>query len=230
MSSELAIRSDAIRAEGRSPRVVRARAARRKARILGAESLDLGELLGLLGIEPPSALDDDVRLQSLVRASAGEVSESLGLRVSHGWRLAAAFELGRRAARARSLERPTVRGPADVLGILGDELRGEEREQFVVLLLDGKHRLKGRCLVSIGSLSTSIVHPREVFRPAIRAAAAAVLCVHNHPSGDPEPSQEDLAVTQRLDQAGKLLGIPLLDHVVLGEGRWVSLRQRLSLG
>ena len=229
MPSELAIRSDAPAAVGRSPRVVRARAARRKARILGAESLGIGELLGLLGVEPADAVDADARLPSLCRASPGEVAEDLGVRTSHAWRLAAAFELGRRVARARSLERPMVRGPADVLALLGDELRGEEREQFLVLLLDGKHRLKGRSLVSIGSLSTSIVHPREVFRPAIRAAAAAVLCVHNHPSGDPEPSQEDLAVTQRLDQAGKLLGIPLLDHVVLGDGRWVSLRQRLAL-
>jgi DNA repair protein RadC len=229
MSSELAIRSDDSGARGHSPRVVRARAARRKARILGAESLELGELMGLLGVEPASAIEGDLRLLSLVRASAAEVAEQLELRTSHAWRLAAAMELGRRAARARALERPSVRGPADVLALLGDELRGEEREQFVVLLLDGKHRLKGRSVVSVGSLSTSIVHPREVFRPAIRAAAAAVLCVHNHPSGDPEPSQEDLAVTQRLDQAGKLLGIPLLDHVVLGDGRWVSLRQRLAL-
>ena len=97
-----------------------------------------------------------------------------------------------------------------------------------VLVLDGKHSLLRCDRVSTGTLTSSIVHPREVFRPAIQAAAAAVICAHNHPSGDPEPSAEDVTVTRRLVEAGKLLGIPVLDHVVLGEARFVSLRQRLD--
>lgn len=207
----------------------RSRRARRRARVLGTEALEVEDLLCLLGVEARARPDWDGALASLVRLAPEELSARLGTRAPEAWRMAAAFELGRRAAVERSLPRPVVRGPADVLRLLGDLVRGEEREQFHVLLLDGKHRLKARQTVSIGSLSTSIVHPREVFRPAVQAAAAAVLCAHNHPSGDPEPSPEDVAVTQRLDQAGKLLGIPLLDHVVLGDGAWVSMRQRLGL-
>ena len=221
--------SRALGGDLRLQRTVRSRRARRRARTLGSEALEVEDLFSLLGLEERPRPEWDGALASLVRLAPHELCERLGARNPHGWRLAAAFELGRRAAVERSLERPLVRGPADVQCLLAELVRGEEREQFHVLLLDGKHRLKARHAISIGSLSTSIVHPREVFRPAVRAAAAAVLCAHNHPSGDPEPSPEDMAVTQRLDQAGKLLGIPLLDHVVLGDGQWVSMRQRMGL-
>lgn len=97
----------------------------------------------------------------------------------------------------------------------GEPWVSDEREHFVLLALDGKHRLKKEILVSIGTLAMSLVHPREVFRPAIEEGAAGVIVVHNHPSGDPTPSAEDLQVTRRLEEAGKLLGIPLLDHVVV---------------
>jgi DNA repair protein RadC len=104
-------------------------------------------------------------------------------------------------------------------------------EQFWAILLNGKHHVQGLTMVSQGSLANSIVHPREVFGVAVREGAAAVIAVHNHPSGDPEPSAEDIEVTRRLQGAGKLLGIPLLDHVVIGCGkdrRYVSLRERIS--
>lgn len=107
-------------------------------------------------------------------------------------------------------------------------VRGLERETFHVLALDGKHRLLSRHAVSTGTLTTSLVHPREVFRAAVREGAAAVIAVHNHPSGDPEPSTEDVEVTRRLLEAGQLLGIPLLDHVVIGDARCVSLRERMG--
>ncbi len=203
----------------------RRRALRRRSRALGADALDTGELLELLGT-PSDAWNGD--LAALARSDPRELAAKLGARTVVGWRVAVAFALARRLAQHSGLERPAIRGPADVQAVLGPALRGELRESFHVLLLDGKHRLRGQHVISIGSLSTSIVHPREVFRPAVRAGAAAILCAHNHPSGDPEPSQEDLAVTQRLEQTGKLLGIPLLDHVVLGEGRWISLRERMG--
>lgn len=202
----------------------RLRGLRRRIRGLGADALGTGELLELLGT-PADAWDGD--LAALARSEPRELAAQLGARSAVGWRVAAAFALARRLAEHSGLERPAIRGPADVQSVLGPLLRGELRESFHVLLLDGKHRLRGHHVVSIGSLSTSIVHPREVFRPAVRAGAAAILCAHNHPSGDPEPSAEDVAVTQRLEQSGKLLGIPLLDHVVLGDGRYVSLRERL---
>ncbi len=97
-----------------------------------------------------------------------------------------------------------------------------------MLLLDGKHRLRRREQVSQGTLTSSLVHPREVFGPAIREGAAALIVVHNHPSGDPEPSAEDLAVTRRLVEVGRILGVPLLDHVVIADAGYVSIRDRIN--
>lgn len=141
-------------------------------------------------------------------------------------RLAAGFALGRRVEAERYLPRTPLRDPAAVHRFLRPLYRGLEREQFHVLLLDGKHRLRRVALVSEGTLTTSLVHPREVFRDAVRASAAAVMVAHNHPSGDPEPSREDLEVTERLARAGRLLGVPLLDHLVVAEGGFTSLRAR----
>jgi len=129
---------------------------------------------------------------------------------------------------ARRPGRPQMRSAESVWRFLVGATRGRDRERFHVLLLDGKHRLIREEVVSEGTLTTSLVHPREVFRSAVREAAAAVVVAHNHPSGDPEPSPEDLEVTRRLVRTGKLLGIPLLDHVVLGDHGFVSLRERMA--
>jgi len=126
----------------------------------------------------------------------------------------------------REPRRP-LRSPALVHDLMAGELRGLEHETFHALLLDGKHRLRCRVHVSQGTLTSSLVHPREVFGPALREGAAALIVVHNHPSGDPEPSNEDLAVTRRLIEVGNLLGVPLLDHVVVAEERYVSIRERI---
>ncbi len=122
--------------------------------------------------------------------------------------------------------RPLTSNGQAVADLCADLADIEDREVFAVLMLDGKNRLAAREVVSVGTLTSSLVHPRHVFRPAVLANAAAIVCVHNHPSGDPEPSAEDIECTRRLAQAGRLLGIPLLDHVVLGAGRHVSLRER----
>lgn len=119
-----------------------------------------------------------------------------------------------------------VRGPDDVVGLIGRRLRAECREHFVVLLLNTRHECMAVETVSIGSLNSSIVHPREVFRPAVLAAAASIIVAHNHPSGDPEPSEEDLSITRRLAEVGEVLGIALLDHLVIAERGAVSLRER----
>lgn len=122
-----------------------------------------------------------------------------------------------------------TRGPATVAEMLRPLLEDEPVEVFVSLLLNGKHRVFALAEVSRGTLTTSLVHPREVFGPALRMSAAAVIVAHNHPSGDPDPSVEDLEVTRRLRDAGKLLGVPLLDHVILGEeGTYTSLRDRIE--
>jgi DNA repair protein RadC len=136
-------------------------------------------------------------------------------------------ELTKRRYRGRKL--PEIRGPDDVVRLVGPKLRKETREHFLVLLLNARHEVMGQETVSVGSLNASIVHPREVFRPAVVASAAATVLAHNHPSGDPEPSEEDLAITKRLVQVGELLGISVLDHVIVAKHGCVSLRSRNAL-
>ena len=168
-----------------------------------------------------------VDLIALSRASPGHLRRTLGLSPLGTARISAAFALGRRVeASVREPRRP-LRSPALVHDLMAGELRGLEHETFHALLLDGKHRLRCRVHVSQGTLTSSLVHPREVFGPALREGAAALIVVHNHPSGDPEPSNEDLAVTRRLIEVGNLLGVPLLDHVVVAEERYVSIRERI---
>ncbi len=122
---------------------------------------------------------------------------------------------------------PIISSPRQAANLLNPFLSGADREHFVILMLDAKNRAIGISTISIGDLFSALVHPREVFKPAILANAASVLLAHNHPSGDPTPSGEDVAVTRRLGEAGELLGISVVDHVVLGDkGRWVSLRER----
>lgn len=122
-----------------------------------------------------------------------------------------------------------IRGPDDVVAFVGPKLRKEQREHFLVLLLNARHEVMAKETVSVGSLNASIVHPREVFKPAVLASAASIVLVHNHPSGDPEPSEEDLTITRRLVQAGDLLGIGVLDHIIIASRGVVSLRSRQLL-
>lgn len=139
--------------------------------------------------------------------------------------LLAALELGRRWVAEPLVRGAILRGPLDVQRSIEPHLRGLCRESFHVLLLDGRHRLLSSEEISVGTLTASLVHPREVFRGAIRGAAAAILLVHNHPSGDPRPSAEDHAVTRRLQAAGELLGIRVVDHVIVAEGGYYSFRE-----
>lgn len=168
-------------------------------------------------------------LGELARLEPAELVAEFGLAQISARRIQAAFSLGRAWLRARQPERPSLRSPRAVFELLQAEARGLEQETFWSLLLDGKQRLRRLVPVSAGTLTASLVHPREVFRCAVREAAAALIVAHNHPSGDPEPSAEDLRVTERLRDAGEVLGIPLQDHVILGDGRFVSLRERLRL-
>ncbi|HEX6885830.1 MAG TPA: DNA repair protein RadC [Planctomycetota bacterium] len=171
---------------------------------------------------PLLALD----LAELARLDATELEVEFGLGAASARRLSAAFALGRAVLEERRPPRRALRGPRAVFELLAPHAAGLEQETFWSLLLDGKQRLKRLVPITSGTLTASLVHPREVFRGAVRAAAAALIVVHNHPSGDPEPSAEDLAVTERLRQAGAVLGIPLLDHVIVGAGEFVSLRER----
>jgi DNA repair protein RadC len=138
----------------------------------------------------------------------------------------AAVELGRRIAVTEAEEAPTVSSPAAAAALLQYEMAGLEQEHLRTILLDARNRLVRVCEVYRGSLTTSLIRTGEVFRDAIRANAAGMIVVHNHPSGDPSPSPEDLAVTRNLIEAGRLLDIPLLDHIVIGRGRFISMREQ----
>ena len=202
---------------------------------MAPEALEMRDLLALLlGGQRDAALAAADRfcsrldLADLSRATPDHLRLLGGVSAPAAMRLCAAFALGRRAQAAPRRERPSLRSPAVVHELLAGEIAGLPQETFHALLLDGKHRLRRRERVSEGTLTSSLVHPREVFGSALRERAAALIVAHNHPSGDPEPSAEDLAVTRRLIQAGRLLGVPLLDHVVIAEGGYVSLRERIS--
>lgn len=138
----------------------------------------------------------------------------------------AAFTLASRfqGRRLEHLDRFT--SPRQVFEYFHHEFRDSRKEYFLVLLLDGKNRIVRRVRISEGSLNQSIVHPREVFAPAVRESAAAILLVHNHPTGDPEPSREDIAVTRRLAESGEIMGIKVLDHIIVGDGEYVSFVER----
>jgi DNA repair protein RadC len=164
-------------------------------------------------------------LRELASASAASIEGMPGMGPAKTASLWAAIELGRRWA-AEPLERGGLyRGPLDVQRHFEPRLRGIRQETFHVLMLDGRHRLLSTAEVSVGTLTASLVHPREVFREAVRCAAAAILLVHNHPSGDPTPSAEDRSVTRRLQAAGELMGIRVLDHVIVAEEGYFSFRE-----
>lgn len=171
-----------------------------------------------------SAFDND--LSRLAMASTAELCRIKGLGPAKAAAIRAALALGIRLAEKRLDEMEQYSSPAQVFHHYGQRFRREKREQFLILLLDGKNRLIREVSVSTGSLNQSLVHPREVFNPAVRDSAAAVILVHNHPSGDPTPSREDLEITRRLRQAGEMLGIRVLDHVIIGHDTYVSLADR----
>jgi DNA repair protein RadC len=214
-------------------------APRERLAALGPEALADAELVALLlrtggtGVPARDVAQGMLRrhggLRGLARAAAGELLRHPGVGAAKGATLAAAFELGRRVA-SRSL-RPgePIRSPDDVHRHFHPLLRDASCERFLVVLLDGRHRVIRPVLTSLGTLTASLVHPREVFGPALREPAAAVVLVHNHPSGDPTPSREDREITARLAAAGEIIGIPVLDHVVVAEQGYVSLREEGDL-
>ncbi len=208
---------------------------RERLRSLGAAALADAELLALVigsGVAGRSALRT---AQGLSQRPVRELAAwpfarwlaVAGVGPARAAALCASFELGRRSLEPASGS-GAVRGPDDVICHVRDLVRAR-REHFVVLLLNARHEMERRETISIGSLNASIVHPREVFQPAIIHSAASLVLVHNHPSGDPEPSEEDLSITRRLVQVGDLMGIGVLDHVIVAARGVVSLRARGAL-
>ena len=135
-------------------------------------------------------------------------------------------EVVRRIMEEKPSEAPVIHGPEDVSAVFIPKLLHETKEHFMLALLNTKNRVIATPTVSIGSLSASVVHPREVFREAIKYPCAAIILVHNHPSGDPTPSREDISVTERLVKAGKIMDIPVLDHLIIGQHTYVSMKEK----
>jgi DNA repair protein RadC len=162
-------------------------------------------------------------LRRLARRPRAELLRSPGIGPTKAGRLIAALELGTRAAREERPPVPRIREPEDVVRLFGTRLRDLQVEEFHLLALDSQSQVLREVLVTRGLLNSSLVHPREVFRAAIAEAAAGIIVVHNHPSGDPTPSAEDRAATKQLVSAGRLLDIPLYDHVIIAGDQFVSL-------
>ncbi len=202
----------------------------------GAEALTIPELLAIIlrvGNTRVSALQLAQQLVSrftglrpLAGATIEELSTVNGIGLAKACQLKAAFELGKRLATSFDAPRPVITSPRDAEHLVMEEMRYLREEHFRILFLDTRNQVLGLQEISVGSLNASIVHPREVFRAAISRTAAALILAHNHPSGDPTPSKEDLALTARLVQAGELVGIPVFDHLVIGDGRAVSLKEK----
>ncbi len=184
----------------------------------GTKKMDAGKLAEIL-------LNDAGGLRGLARRKGAEVMRVHGIGPAKASRIMATFSLARRLNASRLCPGFKVSSSRDVFLHYNPLLRDTKKEVFIILLLDSKNRLIREERVSEGSLTASIVHPREVFNAAIRESAAAVLAVHNHPSGDPRPSREDHAITVRLKEVGDLVGIRLLDHVIVGEEDYVSFRE-----
>jgi len=202
----------------------------------GEGALSTTELLAIIlrtGVGGESVLDMATRLISrygglpgLARASFAELKAEKGLGPAKTAQLKAALELGRRMLLAAPEDQFIVRSPADVAQLLIAEMAHLEQEHFRVLYLNTRNRLLGIETVYVGSLNASHIRVSEVFREAIKRNCAAIIIAHNHPSGDPTPSPEDVEVTRRLVEAGKLLDIEVLDHLIIGQQRFVSLRER----
>jgi DNA repair protein RadC len=161
--------------------------------------------------------------------SVGELMKIHGVGEAKATTILAAIELGKRVLHSRPAERTVVDDPAVAAAALSQDLMWQTQEKFAVLLLDIKHRLMGSQIISIGTATETIAHPRDIFREVIRQGAVRVIVAHNHPSGILDPSPEDLALTRQLLSGGRLLGIPVLDHLILGNGDHCSLRQTTGL-
>lgn len=201
----------------------------------GAEHVSEAELIAILlrtGTTSETVLELATRLLSeyeglggLVRASLEELKTTKGIGTAKAVELQSAIELGRRIATLPGRRAEVIKGAEDVLRLVGPRLRYRPQECLVALILNAKHQLLGEPDVSVGTAEEALAHPREVFREAVRKNGCAVILVHNHPSGDPTPSKDDISITEQMCSAGRDLGIPVLDHIIIGDAAYSSMRK-----
>lgn len=212
---------------------------RERLRDKGANSLSNAELLAILlrtGSRGRSALHvaqtllENRDLHGLVRASLTDLKRAPGVGEVKAIQIAAAIELGKRIAALTPEARPAVNAPEDAVNLLMPDMRFLAVEEFRMVMLDSRNNVLGVERVSTGTADSSMAHPRDVFRPAIAANAVAVIVAHNHPGGSADPSAEDRSVTRRLTDAGALIGIDVLDHIIIGDGRWTSMKRIKAMG
>ncbi|TYR82808.1 JAB domain-containing protein [Priestia megaterium] len=209
---------------------------RERLMLKGASSLSNHELIAILlrtGTKEESVLQLSNRilnhfegLQLLQDATVNEITNIKGIGPAKAIQIIAAIEIGKRIAQLKPDTRYTIRSPEDGANYVMEEMRILSQEHFVCLYLNTKNQVLHKQTIFIGSLNSSIVHPREIFKEAFRRSAASIICVHNHPSGDPTPSREDIDVTKRLKECGLIIGIELLDHLIIGDRKYISLKEK----
>lgn len=202
----------------------------------GERALANAELLAILirtGTRAESAIALAHRLlreaegmHNLVDMSVEQLTAIKGIGIAKALQIKAGIELGKRLANTAQPKAFRIHSPQDVADYIKEDVRYLRNEHFICLYLNTKNGVIGQETLSVGSLNASIVHPREVFRAAMRRACASIICVHNHPSGDPTPSPEDIQITKRLKEAGHIVGIELLDHVIVGDQDFISLKEQ----
>ena len=208
---------------------------REKMNSLGSAALSEAELLAILirtGNRGTTAVDlarkllaNGTTLRDIAQMDVPRLKE-LGIGEARAAAIVAAFELGRRTNQLGDSTRPQLQTPEDVANIFGPKLRDLKHEEFWVLLLNSSNRLMDSKMITKGTLNSSLVHPRESFHDAVKSKAASVIFVHNHPSGNSEPSQEDISMTKQLVESGKVLGIPVHDHVIVSGSSFTSFAER----
>ena len=206
----------------------------------GAKALTVSELLAILlrtGSKKRSALElgqymasqFESNLSDLSQITIEQLCEIDGIGTTKATQIIAAIELGKRIKQSTGIKGYKITSPSDVTSFFYAELSLEKVEKFVIVMLNTKNEVINWEVISIGSLNASIVHPREVFNSAIKRSAASIIAIHNHPSGTVSPSKEDSLITKRLDECGQLLGIPLVDHLIIGKDKYFSFKESNQL-
>jgi len=200
----------------------------------GASALSDSELLAIIlrtGSKKENVINlsqrilGEYNIKQLSQINLTQLMKIHGIKESKATQISACFEIARRLESFNSVEKPKISSPEDVYRRLFPRMREQKKEMFIELCLDTKNQILKEEIISVGSLNANVVHPREVFKLALTESAAHIIVAHNHPSGDPTPSREDIEITKKLVETGNIMGITVLDHVIIGDGRHFSMKE-----